>query len=199
MDKKLSGYNVKRLAGKDRYATNLAILKEAGVTNEDIIVATGTHFADSLSASATGRPLLLVGKTLNKDQKEFLESLSGNKLYIAGGEAAVNANVEKELKAYGTVKRLAGASRYQTSVLVAETFFKNPTSAVVALGTNFPDGLSGGALAYQLSAPLLLTNGQVKNYTITSKYSNIVGIKDGYVLGGNALVTDEAKKSIFGN
>ena len=193
----LKQFTVKRLAGNDRYATNLAILKEAGVTNEDLIIATGTHFADSLSASATGRPLLLVGKKLNTEQREFLESLKGNKLYIAGGEAAVNKAVKKELEEYGKVTRLAGSTRYETSTLIAKTFFKEAEYAVVALGTNFPDGLSGGPLAYAMNSPLLLTAPQKANYAITSKYTNDNKINDGYVLGGPTLLKEEVVKSIF--
>ena len=37
----LQSYDVCRLAGEDRYATNLRILEEAGVSNQDILVCTG--------------------------------------------------------------------------------------------------------------------------------------------------------------
>ena len=43
-----SDYNVIRLAGSNRYGTNLEILKEAGLNSGDLLVATGTNFADSL-------------------------------------------------------------------------------------------------------------------------------------------------------
>ena len=197
IDEGLNDYHIERLAGKDRYETNLLILKAAGVTNEEIIVATGTGFADSLSASATGRPLLLVGKSLNTKQKDFLASLNGNKMYIAGGTAAVSSKVEKELKSYGSVKRLAGNSRYDTSVLIAETFFNSPKLAVVALGTNFPDGLSSGPLAYTLKSPLLLSASQKDSYTTISAYTNSNNITSGYVLGGPGLLNNTVVKEIF--
>lgn len=59
-------YQIVRLQGKDRYETNLRILEETNVTDEEILICTGSTFADSLSASATGKPILLVGKTLTE-------------------------------------------------------------------------------------------------------------------------------------
>ena len=61
---------------------------------------------------------------------------------------------------------------------------------------NYPDGLSGGALAYSLKAPLLLTDGN--SYSVTSKYTVSKKINSGFVLGGSGLVTDEAVRSILG-
>jgi putative cell wall-binding protein len=197
VDKALKGYDVKRLAGATRYETNLEILKEVGVGNETIIVATGMNFADSLSASATGLPILLVDKSLSKAQTQYLKSAGQHSYVIAGGTAAVSEKVEKQMEAFGQVERLAGSMRYQTSVMIAERFFNNPDYAVVALATNFPDGLSGGALAYALDAPMLLTNKDANNYKITSAYSKENDIHYGYVLGGSGLVTDKAVSSVF--
>ena len=61
----LGKYSVKRLAGSDRYETNQAILNEAGVSKQDILVCSGKDFADSLSASGTGEPILLVGDQMS--------------------------------------------------------------------------------------------------------------------------------------
>ena len=192
----LTGYTVKRLAGADRYATNLEILKEAGVTNEEIIVATGTGFADSLSASASGKPILLVGKKLSAEQKAYLASVQTQQYYVIGGTSAVSVALENEVKTYGEVKRIGGSTRYQTSVMVAETFFNNATSAVVAYGRNFPDGLCGGPLAYAMEAPLILTeNSKAADavaFTTTRK------IASGVVLGGAGLVSDNTTRKIFG-
>ena len=192
----LEGYQIKRLAGDNRYATNLEILKEAGVTNEEIIVATGNGFADSLSASASGKPILLVNKGLTADQKAYLSTVSSSQYYIIGGVSAVSAATEAELKTYGSVERLGGANRYQTSAMVASEFFPNATCAIVAYGRNFPDGLCGGPLAYSLSAPLILTENGKEADAIA--YTSIRSIKDGAVLGGAGLVSDKTVRNIFG-
>jgi putative cell wall-binding protein len=194
METGLEGFNVKRLGGANRYDTNLLILQEAGVGNKDIIVCTGLNFADSLSSSATGLPILLVKDGLYANQKEFLKNNGGN-FIVVGGTNAVNATIEKQLASYGSVKRLAGNTRYDTSVLVAKEFFEAPTSAVLAYAQNFPDGLSGGPLAYTLNAPLILTDSKKPTAAVT--YATGAGIKSGYVLGGSGLISDKVVKNIF--
>ena len=195
MESGLDGFVVKRLAGATRYETNLEILKEAGVAGQDILVCTGKEYADGLSVSAVNKPVLLVKDNLNNAQKKFLSGLSGNKIYVIGGTNAVSAKTENALKAYGTVTRIGGATRYDTSVNVAKAFFPNASSAVLAYGKNFPDGLSGGALAYSMNAPLILTANdkqpQAKGYATTA------GIKSGVVLGGPTLISDSVVKEIF--
>ena len=196
MESGLDSFTVKRLGGATRYDTNLMILQEAGVTDEDIIVCTGKNFADSLSASATGLPILLVKDGLTTAQKEFLDCTSSRKIII-GGENAVSKRVESQLASYVEVSRLAGSTRYDTSVLVAKTFFAAPTQAVIAYGENFPDGLSGGPVANAIGAPLLLTRaGKEKAAT---DYISEFGISGGYVLGGTAVLPDKTVNKVFGN
>ncbi|MBQ4583153.1 MAG: leucine-rich repeat protein [Oscillospiraceae bacterium] len=195
MDTGLDGFNVKRLAGATRYDTNLLILEEAGVTNEDILICTGKSFADSLSAAAAGRPLLLVKDSLNDSQKAFLQSHAANKKYILGGTAAVSTSVENQAKAYGTVKRIGGNTRYETSVLIAKEFFPDATQAALAYAQNFPDGLSGGALAYAMKAPLVLTASGKE--AAAAAYAKEQGITSGVILGGSGLISDKAVRTIF--
>ena len=194
MEKGLDGFRVKRLAGNTRYETNLAILKEAGVDGMDVIVCTGKDFADSLSASAVGLPILLVKDGLTDAQKEFLTDCNGN-FIIVGGKNAVSVTVEKQLKNYGNVKRLAGNTRYETSVLVAKEFFEDPSTAVLAYAQNFPDGLCGGPLAYSMGAPLILTAGGKQG--AAEAYTESLGIETGLILGGTTLINDKVANSIF--
>ena len=195
METGLENFKVKRLGGKDRYETNIAILKEAGVSNEEILICTGKKFADSLSASATERPILLVNDNLTNQQKNYLSSLSGEKFYIIGGTDAVSQTVEKEVKDYGKVKRISGATRMETSVLIAETFFDSPKSMVLAVSDKFPDGLCGGLLAMGMDVPLILTKtgkeAAVKAYAAENQITEAV------VLGGSKLISDETVANIF--
>ena len=195
MESDLEGFTVTRLAGADRYATNLEILKEAGVEGKDILVCTGKDFADSLSASAVGLPILLVKDNLNDAQKEFLQGTTGKKIII-GGSNAVSYKIEDQLGAYGEVIRLAGVSRYDTSVLVAETFFSEPTQVVVAFAENFPDGLSGGPVANAIGAPLILT--KPGKESAAAEYVSRTGINGGYVLGGTAVLPEKTVNKVFG-
>ena len=186
-----------RLFGQSRYDTNLEILKEAGVKDEDIFVCTGKNFADSLSASAAKKPILLVNdKKLSASQKEFLDSYADHKLYIIGGTGAVNENIESELEHYGDVERIYGNTRYETSILFAQKFFAEPKHAVLAYAKNFPDGLCGGALAMSIDAPLILTASGKEEAAFS--YMDEKEISYGYVLGGDVLISDNSVRMLFG-
>ncbi len=199
------GFNITRLAGKDRYETNLMILKEAEVVNEEILVCTGWNFADSLAASATGLPILLVNSNAGKltdAQIEFLRDPYGNDFTIIGGTSAVSQSIEDALWEFGEVTRLNGKNRYETSVLVAERFFnedfdmQTPETVFLANGGNFPDGLCGGPLAHAYGAPLLLV--YPREEAAAAGYVKANGIAGGAVMGGTAVVSEASVAAVFG-
>ena len=190
-------YDVERLKGTDRYGTNLAILEEAGITGTEILVATGEKEYDSLSASATNKPILLVNKEITEAQKEVLEGLpEGSKIWILGGTGAVSEDIEAELKEYSNdVERVKGADRYATSVEIAKTFFGEDAEKVtMAYGENFPDGLCGGPLAAEIGAPVLL----VKAGGTDKAAAYAVNATSGYVFGGTGVITDETVVKVLG-
>lgn len=191
------GITVKRLSGASRYDTNIAILREADVDEDEILLCSGNGFADSLSASAAGKPILLVDKEITATQSNLLDDLQFDelKIYIVGGTGAVNNSVEKESAQYGVVKRLAGKTRYDTSKAVADEFFGNTSKAVVlAYGQNFPDGLAGGPLAMSIQAPLLLVENSA--YSKAAAYVEQAEVTRGVVLGGPSLISDDVFKKI---
>ena len=187
------GIDYARVKGATRYETNLEILKEAGVTaDQKILIATGNNYADSLSASATGLPMVLVGKGLTDAQKAFLETTSKN-FVILGGEGAVSAEIEADLAAMGTVERVKGKTRYETSVEIAKYFFTAPESAVLGYANDFPDGLCAGPLAIALKAPLILT----ADGKTDAADAYIENITSGVVTGGEARISDDSVREIF--
>ena len=194
----LSGFKTRRLGGSDRYDTNVKILKEAARfagEADEYLVASGTGFADSLSASAAGKPIILVRTTVQDSQKDFINSLKGKKFYIIGGTGAVNESLEKTFAGLGKTERLGGATRYETSTEVAKALFDDPSGAVVAYGANFPDGLCGGSLAYGMGVPLILAaNGKE---AAAVDYAAKTGIIYGAILGGPTLINDANAKKIF--
>ncbi|MCR5173074.1 MAG: cell wall-binding repeat-containing protein [Oscillospiraceae bacterium] len=191
------GYvKVSRLYGSSRFDTNIAILKEAGVTGGDIVVADGMSYADSLSASGAMRPVLLVNKKLTEDQKTYLKGLSGGNYYLAGGTFVLPEALEKDLRSnFGSVTRLGGHDRFETSVKVAQAFFPDPICAVLAYGMNYPDGLCGGTLAAYMGGPLLLVHNSYAS--VTADFTSDAGIGSGVVLGGPTFVSDQTVKTIF--
>ena len=194
-----AGLTVKRLKGKNRYDTNLAILAEMEDDGQPIIVATGRDYADSLSASAIGLPILLVdGKanSLSDAQRAFIASRTAADIYIIGGENAVSTAIEEELKTYSNVLRIKGKNRYDTSVQVAKFFFEDYSTVTLAYGHNFPDGLCGGPLASQLGAPLVLTRTQ--DYSAAKDLCQSENINRIVVLGGESLISNDVVEDILG-
>ena len=87
-----NGSKITRLAGDDRYITNVKILKEAGFKGDSLVVCTGASFPDALSASALGMPIFLVDNNrggLTSDQRSYLgQSAVKNavkNIYVVGG------------------------------------------------------------------------------------------------------------------
>ena len=190
---------VERLSGKDRYKTNLAVLEEAGVAGTDLLVACGSNYADALSASAAGRPILLVGNSLTAEQAAYLDkhkdSLSG-KAFIIGGKGAVSEDIEAQMAGYAEeVKRLSGKSRYLTSEAVAREFFQgNLDTIVIASGKDFPDGLAGGPVAAAYGAPLLLVADG--NFDHATELFAERGAYRLVVMGGKGVISKEIAETI---
>lgn len=194
------GITVKRLEGTNRFNTNLAILKEAGIpAGSEILVCDGYNFADTLSAAATGKPILIVWNkrgSLYGSQAVFLAGLQDCTFTIIGGKDAVCSALERALESYGEVDRIGGENRLETSVMVAEKYFQNPTTAVITEAWSFADGMCGGALAYAMKAPLILADSRYKSTAANYLGSN--AITSGIVLGGPEPIKDSTVREIFG-
>lgn len=196
---KEAGYDVNRLGGKTRYDTNVLILREAnsiGSTfTKDVLVCSGTGFADALSTSSVGRPILLVGNELSESQIEYLNEVKPTDAWIIGGNGAVSADIEAELGGYipaESTKRVKGANRFETSLAVAQEFFKGTHStAVLVYGLSFPDGLSGGAVASWFDAPVLLCTDKEKDNTPASIWVKEAGAYKSITFGGPTLIPAE--------
>ena len=192
-----SDYNVKRLEGDDRFLTNLAVLKEANVNNEEIMVCSGFGYADALSAAATGRPVMLVGRALSKEQKEFLTGINPAKFYIVGGRDVVSDGIKAALEDIRSVERISGEDRYETALNVAKKFFDMSSSTVVlATGDGYADGLVGSVTAMANKAPLLLANRN--NIKGVAEFVKETGAKRSIVMGGADVISNEAVKAMMG-
>ena len=197
---KASGFQVTRLGGANRYLTNLLVLKAANVkAGQEFIVTTGADFADALSASATGKPLLLVaGNGLTADQKAYLSAVKPSRFTIVGTTAEVSEGVQKDLAAFATVRRIAGADAYVRSVNVAKTFFPGAQAHInLASGQNSADGLCGGPMAVLQGGPLLLTDNSAAVNTRIAAYVKAAGTTRASIFGGAGSVTEETVKQIL--
>ena len=201
--------NTERIAGTNRYETSLKVVyvgqwwatKLKKPFGTDLIIADGNNFADALSASATGQPILLVngkaGKELTEGQRALVKSLAKENLgvVITGGTGAVNAKLEADIAAVKKPTRLAGSDRYDTSVKIAEYFFKSPAALTIAFGGTFPDGLCGGPLGHKTNCPLILT--AKSKEASANAYAKSKKATTAWILGGTAVVSDDNISRIF--
>lgn len=156
-----------RVAGSSRYATAAAVSRASFSSASTAYVATGLNFPDALAAGpvavANGAPTLLVrtGSVPSETLVE-LDRLTPASIVILGGNGAVSTDVENTLKSRypeSSISRIAGSNRYETAVLISRSHFEpGPATAYVAVGSNSPDALAGGAAAAIRDAPVLLTN-----------------------------------------
>ena len=159
--------NVSRVAGADRFETSAKVSAAAFAPGVPVAyVATGYNFPDALSASAAaaklGGPVLLTAPdSLPGTVRTELTRLKAGKIVVLGQDRArCPTRVRSQLGSLtsGSVSRLAGADRFETSAMVsAAAFAPGVPVAYVATGRNFPDALSASAAAGKQGGPVLLT------------------------------------------
>lgn len=181
--------NINRIFGKDRYETSLNIAKNTINDNNlnNLIIANGTFFTDALSASTASAklniPILLSnGISLSSDMQKYLNGKNIENLYIVGGENSIKNSVKNGIN-YNNEKRLSGNNRIETSIAVANEFFENSNSLIVASGNTFPDALTSTSISKTKNIPLILNTGDNVNDSIR-KYIDSNNIEKIYGIGG---------------
>nr|WP_315267478.1 cell wall-binding repeat-containing protein [Microbacterium lemovicicum] len=158
--------NVSRVAGADRFETSAKVSAAAFAPGVPVAyVATGYNFPDALAAAAAagkqGGPVLLTAPgSLPGTVRAELTRLKPGKIVVLGQADAVSDGVRSQLASLtsGSVSRVAGADRFETSAKVsAAAFAPGVPVAYVATGYNFPDALAAAAAAGKQGGPVLLT------------------------------------------
>ncbi|MFB2583007.1 cell wall-binding repeat-containing protein [Herbiconiux sp. P15] len=157
---------VSRLGGADRFAASRAVAGDAFPDGAPLaVLAAGATFPDALSAGAaldgTGPLILVDGSASGLDDATvaLMARLGVAEIVVAGGESSVSAGVFDDASRIATTVRLGGADRYEASRSINEYFFETADRVLLATGANFPDALSGSALAPRIDAPLFTVPG----------------------------------------
>jgi putative cell wall-binding protein len=162
-----AGVAATRVAGADRYATDAALAAIGWPAKvATVYVTTGVNFPDGLTGSARaakdGSPILLTDTcTLPPPIRAALVRLAPTTVKVIGGALAVCPAVLSAITAAvpgAAVTRIAGASRVDTAVKVAQDGWTSAPAVIVASAANFPDALSAGAYAALTKAPLLIND-----------------------------------------
>ncbi|EJO5346291.1 cell wall-binding repeat-containing protein [Clostridium botulinum] len=210
-------FTVKRYAGKDRYATNIAvgqeILKSNGGETTAILVNGGESYADALSvtsiAAAKGYPVLFANmREVPKVVKDFVNSKKLKPLAV-GGTGILPTNVISSVHATRITQK--AKNRFQTNLEVLNYFkgkgidFSNVYVATGGYGgkigeNKFADALVAAAAASKTGAPLVLSGEAATSDDITAAENFIeTNIKDEgelYIVGGTAVVSTNIEQRL---
>ena len=191
---------VRSFKGADRYATNAEIIKEFKDA-DTCIIASGENFADSLSigayATKNGYPIVLVQKNkINDVTRQVLKDSKIKKCYIVGGENSVSKSLEKELPQ--VIERIAGNDRYETSLKIADKFYKDAQGAYLASGEVFADSLAINPIAAKFDVPLILTP-KDKLPQKTLEYLEKSKIIQVAIIGGEKTVSKQIQQQLAKN
>lgn len=154
-----------RVAGANRYKTSAALAKDYSPGLSRVYLSSGQDFPDALSTAALagsqGVPLLLTRSGgLDSAVAAELRRIKPREVVVVGNTTAVSTATARAAASYAvnkTPQRVAGTTIYDTSRLVAARFPASASTAYVASGEAFPDGLVGAALAARNGAPVVLT------------------------------------------
>lgn len=207
----ICGSNTIRLYGSTRYETSLEILRQCNSSSDTVIVATGANYADSLSISpfayVTKSPIVLCDPYggITQEAVEAIRAGGFSRAILVGGNAAVPDVVISQLNnaniATDGIRRLNGATRYETSTQIAafeisETSLFTADPLGFATGSNYADALAMGPCMGRINSPLLLVdNGAQTVCAYIERFKGNVG--NAFVAGGiNAVSNDDFQRIV---
>lgn len=197
-------FRLVRVAGSDRYGTAAALSARLFSPGVPVAyVAAGTTFPDALSAGPAadqqGGPVLFVRPTsLPSATATELSRLRPARIVVVGGTSAVSASVLTSLRAYttGSVTRVSGPTRYDTSVAVSRAAFPSGAPVVwVATGRDWPDALSAGAAAAVQGGPVLLTDPASLPVAVRTEIARLAPARI-LVVGGTGAVSANVQQQL---
>ncbi|MBU5301145.1 cell wall-binding repeat-containing protein [Clostridium sporogenes] len=204
-----SGKTVKRLAGNNRFQTNVAIanelVKNHGVKADDVLVVNGNKYlADALTAAPVaakeGKILLLVGEDLStaKEAKEFIKNNGVKNVTVIGRDVTVSDAMYKDL---GATKRVSGGKdRFETNRLVLQAFGLKGSHLYVANGQDdhLVDSLVASAIAGKFNSPVVLVsnNKDIDDKAVEYIKENANEKTDLNVVGSEAILSNDLVEEI---
>ena len=198
---------VTRVAGDGRDQTAIAISQRSFPnpgSASAVVVAQDADFPDALAggplAVVRGGPLLITPKAALPDivRAEIKRVLPAQQtVYVLGGTFALSSSIDDALTADGyTVTRIAGASRFETAVKIADAL-GDPSTVFEATGNGFADALAAGPPAAANHGVILLTQDAQQSDATAAYLSAHPGSH--FAIGGPATAADPSAASIAGS
>lgn len=200
--------NVNLVAGEDRFTTAVEVSKQLVGENEtaNAVVLVGEDaIVDGLAAAPlakkVGAPILLTkaNQLPEATEKEMLRvlgnNLSNKTVYLVGGEARISKELEAKIAKLGVkVERLAGDTRFETSLKIAEKVTSGATvdTAFVVGGNGEADAMSISAYAAKEEAPIVVVD---KN-EVSEEAMELLEGKNIEIIGGTGVVSEEVEAQL---
>lgn len=92
------------------------------------------------------------------------------------------------------IDRISGNNRFETAVNISKSTYDKSDVAILASDTGQADALTGTILAHEKQAPLLLVNDKISNVVLNELKR--IDVKDVYILGGPAVVSNQIENQI---
>ena len=198
-----SNFSVKRLSGKNRYATAVEISKSKFSKADNVVIVNGDSINEVLAASSLAKqlnsPILLTDQnTLDSYTSSEINRLGAKNVYIIGNTSKISNNVENTLKSSGKIiTRILGSDVYSTAVSIAkQTKSKaNEKTLILSSATSYADSLSAAALSAAKAYPILYTDkssvpATTMDYIKSGDFTNVI------IVGGDATVSDSVLNSL---
>jgi putative cell wall-binding protein len=195
-----AGMRVQRVFGADRYETARAVARLVATAPSEVLLVSGTNFADAMVAGPVGSklraPILLTSPTgVPRATAEHLAGLPQARRTVIGGPAAVTDEAYAQASAD---ERVAGLDRFETSVRVAQRWWPSVSQVSLATGTTFQDALAGAAYSARTGVPLVLVSAEPTD-AVRSYMSSIAGGLAGTIVYGTvATLSDTTLALLFG-
>lgn len=207
-----AGVQIYRIAGSDRFATSVAVnqateplIKARPRKPLSLYIGDGIGYPDALVAGAAagrvgGLMLLSKGNQLDSQTYSYISELGQTrplKIIAVGGPAArAIKNTPWPTTMSVNLSSIVGRDRYDTAAQLSTTL-PGTRAAVLATGQQFPDALSGGSLAVDQNATLVLTKTDElppSSYQSLQRY----GAEKTIVMGGVKAVSAKVAELVNG-
>ncbi|SFE70839.1 cell wall-binding repeat-containing protein [Peptostreptococcus sp. D1] len=200
---KADGINFERISGGNRYLTAINISRKIE-NKKAVLLVNSKNFIDALPGtvlanSCEGVILLTRENNLDDNTKREIDLIKPEKVIILGGYSSVGKEIEDGLKGQGIqVQRIGGASRYETSVLIADEIEKNTDVSSYIVAANPADSVSSTALARNTMPIILIDDRNIPSKLINSNLDKIVVGGEGSI-SGNTFKMIKASRRISGS
>lgn len=183
------------IAGKDRYATAIAISKLGFSGGAAALVLAGGETysvaicAAPLAAAYSGPLLLVPADGLRSDLSEEIKRLDPSKIYLVGVARSTRVKSQlQDLLGQPSIITLSGDSPYEVAVRIAEEIqgkLETVDKIVIAPADSFAEAVAVAPLAAANGWPILLAPKDGKLPDVTSAEIQQLGVKSALVVGTN--------------